>query len=641
MEANNDIWKRRKPKEKNLVTDQPGNFILFIGVFISLVLGFSLRSFTQSKFLNELAQEATRNIGPDWKLNFEEVRIYLDDGFLPALGLEIKNLKMTSESECFLKPLVEMNSVRIPVSLVDLVFNQNPFSEVLIDKAHVDFAISQPNCDKKNVESKKVSNSQVKQNRIVLVDKNTSSIEKSQQHNVKTVFIKKIEINFLDGAYPKMVFGGLLVENKSEKPKIMVLKTQIDISNLFKSQVGDIAADLTAEYNEFPEKILKVNLLGSVREGHFSVSLLNRIEEKKYQLQADIKNLPVLKLLDLSIIKIKEDSPVRSGWISFSAYSEGESDKFELSRVEFKRIRVEGEFGDIISDEVIFPLGIKTPPEAFSVSLNNFKMDSFVEGNRLFKIPDQINSFGTINGKLNYFRYDKIAYEGKLTDLAFNFSSGGLRQVEKINSIVFNGELTKDEFKFKSSEIYHKNKLEGFIDFILRKDKSFQLKVDVKQVQLSDKVSKLLTQKNEAIMIDSFKMKAIGNKEEAKFSSRVEVSRLANLYLGIQNATVEIESTLNKEISINLKATKLDVDEKLKSLFAKNSIPALDSYNQVILNYKSDYKKSHWNLTSNSKWNSQGAWDNKGLISGTLKAPKQEWIIQGTRDEPQIYKKSH
>lgn len=126
-----------------------------------------------------------------------------------------------------------------------------------------------------------------KQNRIVLVDKNSSVASKSQ-HTVKKIILKNIQVHFLDGGYPGFELSDLQIENKSEKPKILVLKTKIDISSLFKAKTGEIKTELNAEYNEFPEKILKVNLLGSVREGHFSVSLLNRMEEK-IQIQADIK----------------------------------------------------------------------------------------------------------------------------------------------------------------------------------------------------------------------------------------------------------------------------------------------------------------------------------------------------------------
>lgn len=639
MEANNDIWKKRKTKEKNLVTDQPGNFVLFIGIFISLILGFSLRSFTQSKFLNEMAAEATRNVGNDWKLSFEEVRIYLAEGLLPAVGLEVKKVRISSDSECFLKPSVEIDVVKVPVSFVELIFNRNPFSEIILNKTRIELALSKPNCVKKEIPAQNKIRSEPKQNKIVLMDKSSSVASKSQ-HTIKKVLLRNVEVHFLDGGYPQFGLNDLQIENKSEKPKILVLKTKIDISSLFRSKAGEIKTELNAEYNEFPEKILKVNLLGAIREGHFSVSLLNRMEERKYQIQADIKNLPVQKMLDFDIIKFKEDSPIKMGWVTFTAYSEGNVDHFESSKMEFKRIRLEGEFGDIVSDEINFPMGIKHQPEFFTVNLNNFKLDSFVEGNRLLKVPDQINSFGIVNGKLDYQSYDKISYQGKLSDLAFNFSSGGLRQVEKVDHILFQGELNREEFKFKSTEIFLKKKLEGLIEFNLKKDKSFQLKAEAKQIELSDKVSKLLTHKEQPVFIDSFKMKAVGDKKESRFNSKIEVAKLANQFLGIENASVEVDSTLNKEISIQVKAAKLNVDEQLKGFFVKNHIPVLESYNQVLLNYKSDYLKSNWTMSTASKWSSVGRWDSKGVLSGLLKASKQEWIIQGTRDEPQLFQKS-
>lgn len=101
-----------------------------------------------------------------------------------------------------------------------------------------------------------------------------------------------------------------------------------------------------------------------------------------------------------------------------------------------------------------------------------------------------------INGKLDYQSYDKIAYQGKLSDLAFNFSSGGLRQVEKVDHIYFKGNLTEKNSSLNYGNLF-KEKLDGLIEFNLKKDKSFQLKAEAKQIELSEKVSKLLTHKNQ------------------------------------------------------------------------------------------------------------------------------------------------
>lgn len=97
-------WQKRKTKEKYLVTDQPGNFLLFLGVFISVVLGYSLRTFNTSRYLNDLVKQASQNIGSDWKVQFSGVRIYLREGFLPKIGLEVSDIQFSSESSCFLKP---------------------------------------------------------------------------------------------------------------------------------------------------------------------------------------------------------------------------------------------------------------------------------------------------------------------------------------------------------------------------------------------------------------------------------------------------------------------------------------------------------------------------------------------------------
>jgi hypothetical protein len=636
----NDIWKKRKAKEKNLVTDQPGNFVLFLGIFVSLILGFALRSFTQSKFLNEAVKEATKNIGSEWDVSYDEVRIYLGDGWLPAIGLEIDNLVLKSNSDCYLRPKAIIENTKIPVSFVELLLHQNPFVEVKVKKINVEFSHSKPVCNRKQNKAEIAKAILPQKNRISLVDK-VDSEERKPNQQLKVIKIDNIGIRFLDNSVPDFALNDLFIENKSDKPKILVLKTKIDLAPFFRANSSEVKTELNAEYSEFPERVIKVSVLGGLREGHFSLSLLNRIDDKKYQLQTEVKNIPIQKLIEVPYFNIKKEFVVKSGWISFSGYSEGDDYNWESSRLEFKRIKLDGEFGDITSEEIVFPSGLKKQPEKFVIQLNELKLDTFFDLNKLFKIPEQINTFGVLNGKIEYTHFDKINYNGSVEGLAFNFSGNSTRQVEKIDRLLFDGELNKEGFEFKSTEISHQGKVDGYVNLSLKKDKKFVLKSELKKISLSAKTSKLLTQKNEPILIDLFQLKAQGDKDATTIESKVLIGNIANEFVSLENVEATVNTKVNKEMTIKLKINKLYAEEKLRQRFVKDNVPILENYQQINLNYSSDYDKSSWKVTTGNKWNSSGSWNKMGAISGILSIPKMEWVIQGTRDEPQLYQKSN
>ncbi|MCB0370947.1 MAG: hypothetical protein KDD45_16380, partial [Bdellovibrionales bacterium] len=229
MNTPSDVWKKRKVKEKNLVADQPGSFILFLGIFIALVLGFSLRSFTQSKFLQNSFREIVKNIGPEWETSYEGVTIYLSQGFLPSVGVSINNFTLKSESTCYMSAKVVINEAQIPISFLSLLLYKNPLSELRVKNLKVELANIKPVCDKKKeIETKKTTEVPQK-NRISLIDKSSSN-ESRLNKQLRKISVENIQVSVLDHSLSDFSLSDLVIENKSERPKIVILKTKVDIA---------------------------------------------------------------------------------------------------------------------------------------------------------------------------------------------------------------------------------------------------------------------------------------------------------------------------------------------------------------------------------------------------------------------------
>ena len=83
----------------------------------------------------------------------------------------------------------------------------------------------------------------------------------------------------------------------------MSLKTKIDVSSWLNFSKQDLKVDVNGEYSEFPERILKLSILAGLREGHLTLSLMDRFDDNHFQLQVDAKNIPVQKILEIPQLK--------------------------------------------------------------------------------------------------------------------------------------------------------------------------------------------------------------------------------------------------------------------------------------------------------------------------------------------------
>ena len=271
MEYKND---RRPIKENDLVSEQPGFFILFVGLIFSVVVGLSIRTAAQSDWFRGRLTEAIANVGTDWRIQHGTVGLYFKDGITPTIGLYANDVKIASESSCYMKSGGFAQRVKIPLSLVKYIIDGQLVSEIEIQDFKIEITERTPVCDRPSVvngagaagvESKK-------KNQITIVDR----VEKSSLRNeIERVRINRLEIFYPDEKYDYFSLKDIVIENRSSHPKILFMEGDLDLAPFVKTAEGKASANLKIEYNEFPEKIIKSNLLGSLREGFFSAQLVN------------------------------------------------------------------------------------------------------------------------------------------------------------------------------------------------------------------------------------------------------------------------------------------------------------------------------------------------------------------------------
>ncbi|MCK6597321.1 MAG: AsmA family protein [Bdellovibrionaceae bacterium] len=634
-------WQKRKTKEKYLVTDQPGNFLLFLGVFISVVLGYSLRTFNTSRYLNDLVKQASQNIGSDWKVQFSGVRIYLREGFLPKIGLEVSDIQFSSESSCFLKPSGSVKNLRVPISILNLAFKKDYFSEVLLYDAKIEFKTSKYECDK-NQKPKKVELVEPTKNKVSLIDKSKSVATQAEQ-KLKNIRVDRLELKFPEDHSKSLSLSNLVLENKSENPKIVSLKTKIDVSSWLNFSKEDLKVDVSGEYSEFPERILKLSILAGLREGHLTLSLMDRFDDNHFQLQVEAKNIPVQKILEIPQLKAEKNNYLKTGWLSFTGYSEGKNQNWFDSRMELKRLKYDGNFGEITSDEVILSNGFRKAffESDFKLKFHKFSLDKFVEANRVTKVPEQINSLGELNGEVTFNSKKNAIAQGDLKNFSFYISSNGIRQIEKFDSLDFEAKYENQELQLLSKTILKQKKAIGELSFKVDYKNNLDLKAEFKDVPLTEESSRLLNLSDGGMLLSSLKLQAKGNIENLHIESRVKIPQIKHASMNLDKVDVEIQSVLNKSIQIALNVGVLQVNKPLQELMQKHDVTLLPEYQQIKFNYNSDYKTSKWRINTKNRWQAQGEWLANGEVVGELtEASKVQWLIKGTRDEPVFTRKN-
>lgn len=634
---------RRPIKENDLVSEQPGFFVLFLGVFFSVVVGLSIRTAAQSDWFHEHLKEAISNVGKDWRIQHGAVGLYFKDGIKPTIGLYVDNVKIASESSCYMKSGGFAQRVKIPLSMVKYILDGQLVSEVEIQDFKIEITEKTPICDSKVV----VENSESgihetkKKNQIMIVDR----VEKSALRNeIERVRINKLEIYYPHGKYDYFSLKDIVIENRSSHPKILFMEGDVDLNPLIKSGEIKKLANLKIEYNEFPEKTIKSNLFGSLREGFFSVQLVNRLDDKKFQLQAELKNVS-LSFVSSSLAKdfakeIPKDINLKSNWVSLKLYAEGLIDALGSASAEVKDVLVNGELGEFSLENLKFSKGIEHGPNPFELKVKGVDLSKVFTLNAGAKIPSQVESLGFLDGQINYAADASIKLLGSIKGFELVFSANSIRKVETVNVDTVTGVLVKKRFELDAVGIKNEQgAIEGRIHFKTNDLKAFEFDAQLRNIKLSKAVSELVTGVDTPVVMDDVGLKFHGTTSEVNYKVQGKLKSVSHQYFDIANVGFSVSGSTGKNQEIDVKADSWHNTEmaqthlqsmglEIPSLLNKPKVKMTQAMEGILLRFDSQ------NLLKMSV-----TVDNSKNVSGVIAMKDQEWKVYGTRDSFKIDKK--
>lgn len=647
---------KKKKESSDLVTDQPGSLVFIAGICIAIVFGLLFRGVFSSEKVKEQITIASLQIHKDLKVDFESANLSLSSHGLPRIAVIIKNITMSSENSCWMKPQVKIDQITLPISLKSLLFGKAGIEEVQIGKMQLKINGELKNCYSE-VDAKVATPVGITNQKAVSLVQNEVAAAAQISTDVRTVRIDEFKINHDKLNDIPSIITDVSISLKSDKPKIILLKAQSYFYNENQQRDYSSRAELNIEYSEFPEKKLQTHVFGQFREGHFTIQMQNRLDESQYNVEIDFRHLPLSKIFStLQRFGLLLDINPRQAWLSLKGRSRGFIDKISTESFEIRDLKLEGDVGELSTELVEFPQlqPLKMKPfllNAEQVDLG--KVISFFSKSSSIPI---ISDIGRFTGRVEVFAADDFRLYGIHRDLDFVFSGMGSREIQKINQVSLDASLRKQKWNLKLNRFeVDKGKLDGEIS--LSADKDFQ-KIDTKfkadSLLLSPSVQSLITRGGHISPLKGnlqfFWDKSVLNKITGAMSADdAEINSIV-----LEGLNFQFDN--NKDFPFLLK-TKFQNVMLTESLLRDSFLNKAVNTNWLVdgkihlnkvsgqlgfrIDHSAEWKSFQAALTGGGeRIHTDGAWNSEGNLSGVLAIKSGQsslkYNVRGTRDDPKL-----
>lgn len=225
---------RRLRSDKYLISEQPGMKILITGLVLAFFIGFTLKSMLSPSRVATQIEKAASHIHKDVRVTFEKAQVSLTDGFFPRFSVVINNVRMESSQACWLSPVLEVDEMRLPVSIWGLITGTSPIKNIEAENVKLTLRGSPADCDK---EKQAQADSNQEKLSAPLVTLSPSEQADKYRNAVRGIAISRFKI--ISSQYPQYPseFLSFVAQVKSFEPKVIEVTAK---TNLLKDeQVGD------------------------------------------------------------------------------------------------------------------------------------------------------------------------------------------------------------------------------------------------------------------------------------------------------------------------------------------------------------------------------------------------------------------
>lgn len=636
--------------DKDNVADQPGLQILFVGLLISIVLGVSIRGVTHPSRVRALIETAARNIHPELKVSFDSAHFAFADGPWPVWGVEIERVRMESDRTCWMGPRLFADRIRIPISFTSLIFSGQAFRS--IQAGEVEVRLTRKFDSECNQDSVVEASAPEAEGRVSLV--RTPITENGLQTSGSIDHISFTRLYVVSEVEP---VGGrtldlyqLHLRVRSKEPKVYQMSAQL---RPFKDTLhSDSITYLTAEYKEFPQKLLEIFVRGHLREGSYDVSVRHEFASGQTQVSGQAGHLPLHPLAEISDLSGLDP---KTSWISFQVQTEGKPEELSKKPLLVTDFHLEGDIGDVRSARFLLELGPPTRLKDGRFDIRSLDITRLVGFLRM-KPPPHLAHLGVFKGEAVVRDGDNFEVAGTQSGMQFIFSNRGTRELQSVSEFKARVIRRKGHWSLDVSDVaLEGGTFDGDVRVTANEDfREADVRARIETMILQSRVQKLMTGGGEIGPID-------GRLQLGMAAGRVQRLKGVTRFESFQFPNGRLEKILLRFDDKDGGILLVPYVEKLT--FARKS-PVFDIFGALPLQTWADSEDriSFQGITgrltldglSNVRWtqflarsalngaivNSDGGWNSLGQLDGrvSVRTPQalQRWTIEGTRDNPRF-----
>ncbi|MEZ0392207.1 MAG: hypothetical protein ACAH59_08335 [Pseudobdellovibrionaceae bacterium] len=652
------------PMEKDLVAEQPGLGLSFMGLFLAFFIGLAIRASVSPDRVQVHLYEATQNIHKDLSIQFESAHVSFARGFWPDLAVVIENVKIESVNPCWFTPLAEINEIRLPLSLKHLFQGKILIHQVLADEVNLSLktpfrqcpaqegsaSLVEPPSSRSAASVEPTNSSQIPgpSQRAPVMGK----FENVPRENpIDTVLISKLKIHYLPLAFTSFEIENFKAQLLDQDPRWIQLIGRLHLEGESSAREYGAYADLQVDLREGESPSIETAIKGLWREGQYDLKAFLDQKTQNLTFEADLRHLPLSRIIP--ILKkyryVESEFNGKRAWISGHMKAEGPVSNIAKSPLFISNVKMEGDLGEISSQQIEIqsfqPLRFK--PIEFQIrGLNINELLVFL--NRPHPSP-ALGHLGLFNGTANFTTPEQVHLRGDYSGLEFIFSNRGSRQIQTLSLVSGELELKKDQWNIQIDRVRPVEGIfEGKVKILADKSfKSMQIDALITELGLSPRIQTLMTGGGSLGALSGQLKAQLQSAQISELRGNLKWDQLFVEGVKFQRPKAQIQS-LNHEIQMKLSAAQMEIFpqsavapifQPLMGVSAENAFK-LTAPTTTIRTQK--FQSLSWNQfqaqTASGALRSSGKWNEKAELSGEIQisegSKKKFWEIHGTRNQP-------
>lgn len=636
-----------------MIAEQPGLRILLTGLLLAFFIGYTLKSYLSPSRVTSQIEKAASHVHKDITISFKSAQFILSEGILPRFSVVIDKIKMESLQSCWMAPMLEIDELRLPLSVWGLITGRGPVESIEANIVTLTMREEFKNCSEKEMNAK---SNQADNSHQPLVTLSRSEKEDKYRNDVRALYVK--EFNIVAERYPQ--YSSRLMDFstrvKSFEPKVIEVRAKTQL--LKDGTVGDYLshANLYMEYKENPEKVVQAHFFGNWREGHYSFIANYNLEDHLLTAETDLKHIPLSQILSI-LQKYDLASKNLNGkqvWISAKGRWMGPVENLRNSPLTVRDLRLEGDLGEMHVEQMEFTKFEPLVYRPIRVDIRKLDVEKLlVLLNRPYDARI-LGSLGQFSGVADINSDRMIRLQGEHRGLEFIFSNKGQRESQVIERMLGEIALSGDKWLIAVNRVEPKGgnfigdvKVEADRDF-----KNLEIKAHVDELAFTPVVQNLMTQGGEvgSVSLDGEVRIKNGTLDKAKGLFRVQNMKVEGV--SFEKTKTQFEGQQGS-LSLSTQVQKISFEETsptaglLKQIipdkyWTKGSFDAQDFNGKFILqDGKSlSWKGFHAKFDKNAQVSADGSWDHDGVLKGSVQvregSQNRKWIVEGNRDEPRL-----